>query len=153
MKDPRNLAIVALVAAAAFLLGSTARERHAHAQGYPGGTADSNGRMIAVTGTIGSGVSVLWLVDTVDRQLAVYQCRGGKSIELVAARKIEWDLKIEEFRDESIHSPEYLRKLYRRDRGGGSGGIKTPDEKQDDKEGKGPTESGSSAPKGEKEGD
>lgn len=112
MKDTRNLVIVALVALAAFLLGSTNRGGTALGQGYPGGTADGNRRMIAVTGTIGSGVSVLWLVDSESRHLAVYQCRGGKSIELVAARNIEWDQKIEQFHDESLHSPEKLRREY-----------------------------------------
>jgi hypothetical protein len=112
MKDPRNLLIVALVAAAAFLAGGQARRGEALGQGYPGGTADSNNRMIAVTGTIGSGVSVLWVIDTVDRQLAVYQCRGGKSVELVAARRIEWDLKIDQFHDESLYDPETLRQRY-----------------------------------------
>ena len=81
---------------------------------------DSNGEMIAVTGTTGSGVSVLWLIDTVERQIAIYQSRGGKTIELVAARKIEWDLKIEEFHDESLYSPEQLEKLFH----GKGGGIK-----------------------------
>jgi len=112
MKDPRNLLILGLLAAAAFLLGHSFRPDTARGQGYPGGTADSNGRMIAVTGTIGSGVSVLWVIDTVNGTMAVYQCRGGKSIALVAARKIEWDLKIEEFHDESLYSPKRLKKLF-----------------------------------------
>jgi hypothetical protein len=112
MKDPRNLVIVVLAAAAAFLAGGALRRGEALGQGYPGGTADSNNRMIAVTGTIGSGVSVLYVIDTVDRQMAVYQCRGGKSVELVAARRIEWDLKIDQFHDESLYSPDALRKRY-----------------------------------------
>ena len=112
MKDPRNLIILALVAAAAFLLGNSSRDNLAQAQGYPGGTADGNRDMIAVTGTIGSGVSVLWLVDTAQKQVVIYQCKGGKTIELVAARKIEWDLKIEEFHDESFYPPRTLRKRY-----------------------------------------
>ena len=112
MKDPRNLIIVALVAAGAFLAGGFARRGEALGQGYPGGATDSNNRMIAVTGTIGSGVSVLWVIDSVDRQLAVYQCRGGKSVELVAARRIEWDLKIDQFHDESLYDPESLRQRY-----------------------------------------
>ena len=120
MKDPRNLIIVALLVGGAFFLGRTA-----HGQGYPGGTADSNGSMVAVTGTPGSGVSVLWLIDTVERQIAVYQSRGGKTIELVAARKIEWDLKIEEFHDESLYSPEQLRKLFH----GQGSGLKPSEEK------------------------
>ncbi len=121
MKDPRNLAILGLVAVAAFLLGSGRGGSVALGQGYPGGTADSNGKMIAVTGTVGSGVSVLWIIDTEGRHLAVYRCRGGKTIELVAARNVKWDLQIEEFHDESRYSPaqlaDELRKLSRKGRG------------------------------------
>lgn len=121
MKDPRNLLIGGLLVVAAFLLGQAFRGDAALGQGYPGGTANSNNRMIAVTGTIGSGVSVLWLVDTADPHVAVYQCKGGKTIELVAARKIEWDLKIAGFHDESLLSPEDLRKQYY-----GSSGKESP---------------------------
>ena len=56
MKDPKNILILVLLAGAAFLLGHTIREDTAHGQGYPGGSTDSNGRMIAVTGTIPSRI-------------------------------------------------------------------------------------------------
>ena len=127
MKDPRNLVIGGLLGVAAFLAGHALRGETATGQGYPGGTADSNGRMIAVTGTIGSGVSVLWLIDTAEPHLAIYQCKGGKTVELVAARKIEWDLKIEEFRDESLYSPEDLRKMFYRNSAKGVPGVGTPE--------------------------
>lgn len=109
MKDPRSLLIVVLAAGLAFFAGRSFPGEEAAGQNAPGGTADSNGRMVAVTGSIGSGVSVLWLVDTVDRQLAVYHCKGGKSIELVAARQIEWDLRIKQYHDESTYSPDRLK--------------------------------------------
>ena len=51
MNDTKNLLIVGLVALAAFLIGSADREGAAVAQGYPGGTSDSNSHMVAVTGT------------------------------------------------------------------------------------------------------
>ena len=112
MKDPRNYLIMALVASMAFLIGQSSGDQQALGQSTPGGTADSNDSMIAVTGTIGSGVSVLWIVDTEQRQLACYRSKGGKSIELVAARNIEWDLKIAQFHDESLMRPDRLKKLY-----------------------------------------
>jgi hypothetical protein len=58
----------------------------------------------------------------------VYQCKGGKTVELVAARKIEWDLKIEEFRDESLYSPDDLRKMFFKNAGKGVTGVGTPGE-------------------------
>jgi hypothetical protein len=112
MKDPRNYLIIALVAAIAFVVGQSSGGREALGQSTPGGTADSNNVMIAVTGTIGSGVSVLWVIDSEQRQLACYRSKGGKTIELVAARNIEWDLKVAQFHDESLMRPDQLKKLY-----------------------------------------
>ena len=112
MKDPRNYLIIALVAVVAFVVGQSSGDQQALGQSTPGGTANSNNVMIAVTGTIGSGVSVLWIVDTEQRQLAVYRSKGGKTIELVAARNIEWDLKVDQFHDESLLRPDQLKKLY-----------------------------------------
>lgn len=125
MKDPKNILILVLLAGAAFLLGHTISQDTAHGQGYPGGSTDSNGRMIAVTGTIGSGVSVLYVIDTESGNLSVYQCKGGKSIALVAARNIEWDLKIQAFHDESLYSPIDLKKLvFDQDESGGAEGTR-----------------------------
>ncbi len=65
------------------------------------GTTDSNSEMIAVTGTYGGGASVLYVIDTKARQLAVYETRNGRSVRLIAARKIDYDLRIPQFHDES----------------------------------------------------
>ena len=68
-----------------------------------GGTADSNGRMIAVTGVDLTGSSVLYLVDTVTGQLCVYQASGGskssQGVRLLGARNISLDLKLDGFND------------------------------------------------------
>ncbi|MHC4924227.1 MAG: hypothetical protein ACYTG4_09140 [Planctomycetota bacterium] len=66
--------------------------------GGGGATSDSNGDMIAVTGTSSSGAAVLYLVDTRKQKLLVYQ-GTGKNIEFIAARNIEFDLKIDAYRD------------------------------------------------------
>ena len=68
-----------------------------------GGTADSNGSMIAVTGTDITGSSILYLVDTENKQLAIYQANGGSSstqgVRLVGARRISLDLELDGFND------------------------------------------------------
>lgn len=68
-----------------------------------GGTADSNGSMIAVTGMDITGQSVLYLIDTEQKQLAIYQANGGSSgtrgVQLVGARRIDLDLQLEGFND------------------------------------------------------
>ena len=70
-----------------------------------GGNADSNNTMIAVTGMDVTGQSVLYLVDTENRQLAVYQAAGGASstqgVKLVGARNITLDLKLYGFNDKT----------------------------------------------------
>jgi hypothetical protein len=78
------------------------------------GNANSNNTMIAVTGIDLTGSSVLFLVDTVNRQLAVYQAMGGsestQGIKLVAARRIDLDLQVLGLNDKSEYSYEELQK-------------------------------------------
>jgi hypothetical protein len=70
-----------------------------------GGTADSNGRMIAVTGVDVTGQSILYLVDTEGQQICVYQASGGSSstqgVKFVGARRIELDLLLDGFNDKT----------------------------------------------------
>jgi hypothetical protein len=79
-------------------------------------TADSNKNMIAVTGIDLTGSSVLYLIDTEKKQLAVYQANGGgeptQSLRLVGARRIDLDLQIEGFNDKSTYSYEELQKRF-----------------------------------------
>ena len=80
------------------------------------GTADSNGQMIAVTGVDVTGSSILYLVDTKARQLAVYQANGGSSstqgLRLVGARRIDLDLELQGYSDKSEYSYRDLQKQF-----------------------------------------
>jgi len=84
-----------------------------------GGNADSNGRMIAVTGVDVTGQSILYLVDTVGQQVCVYQASGGSSstqgIKFVGARRIDLDLLLDGFNDktESNNKPLAFKDLQR----------------------------------------
>lgn len=70
-----------------------------------GGTSDSNNTMIAVTGVDVTGQSILYLVDTVGKQICVYQANGGSSstqgVKFVGARRIELDLLLDGFNDKT----------------------------------------------------
>jgi hypothetical protein len=113
-------ACLALSVGCAFLLGlQWAGGSGARAEGpstpQPGGggggggaTADSDRHMVAVTGTTSSGSAVLYLVDTKLKRLAVYQATG-KNIELVAARNIEYDLKLDSYHDASADEVQVRR--------------------------------------------
>jgi hypothetical protein len=80
------------------------------------GNANSNNTMIAVTGIDLTGSAVLFLVDTVNRQMAVYQAMGGsestQGIKLIAARRIDLDLQLYGFNDKSEYSFEELQKKF-----------------------------------------
>jgi hypothetical protein len=79
-------------------------------------TSDSNAQMIAVTGIDLTGSSILYLVDTQNRQLAVYQANGGsdsmQGVKLIGARRIDLDLKLYGFNDKSEYSFEELEKRF-----------------------------------------
>lgn len=68
-------------------------------------TADSNDRMIAVTGVDMTGSSVLYLIDTKHMQLACYQATGGakstQNVKLIGARRIDLDLQVVGYNDDS----------------------------------------------------
>ena len=71
----------------------------------PSSTADSNGHMIAVTGTDVTGTSLLYLVDTEKMRLVIYQANGGsestQGIRFIGARRIDLDLELDGFNDKS----------------------------------------------------
>lgn len=95
----------------------TEEERLRELRSLPGyGTADSNHAMIAVTGLDLTGSSILFLVDTQNRQLAVYQANGGsdstQSVRLVGARRIDLDLQLYGFNDKSEFSFEDLERKF-----------------------------------------
>ncbi|MCA8950472.1 MAG: hypothetical protein KDE27_13285 [Planctomycetes bacterium] len=80
-----------------------------------GGSGSANG-FVAVTGSYGVGTSVLYVLDTQNRQLAVYEARGGSTeqrrLVLVGARKIDLDLQIESYNDRSEFDYPRLKDLF-----------------------------------------
>ena len=76
-------------------------------------TADSNNRMIAVTGTDITGGSILYLVDTINNRLAVYQAQGGaegsRGLNFIGARRIDMDLQLDAWNDKSDWTYKKLR--------------------------------------------
>lgn len=91
------------------------------------GTSAMNNRAIALAGSIGSGESVVYYFDTELQRLLVYQYRGGdprserSGLRLVAARHIDYDLKLEGYRDLSERSRDELRDDYEKMARGRSG--------------------------------
>lgn len=104
------LAVLA-VAGVAVLFNSRATAQGGNSTG---GGGDASRDLIAVTGTYGSGASVLYIIDAKTRHLAVYKTDNGRKLELVAARDIRYDLALEDFNDisEAGYSPRDLRKGY-----------------------------------------
>lgn len=122
MRAVERLVLLILVGVVGFLVGRGDRPLLADA------TANGNGRMVAVTGPYQNGVSLLYVVDTVSRQLAVYEARGGSRssgrIVLVAARRIDLDLTLEGYHDDSEYSYFDLASTFRKH--GLNDAIQTP---------------------------
>jgi len=80
------------------------------------GASSANNGFIAVTGSYGVGTSVLYLIDTNNQQLAVYEARGGSAgnrrVVLVGARRIDLDLQLPSYNDRSEYEYGDLRKLF-----------------------------------------
>lgn len=79
-------------------------------------TADSNNRMIAVTGVDITGASILYLVDTINYRLCIYQANGGapstQGIKFVGARRIDLDMQLDGLNDKSDYPYKKLRALF-----------------------------------------
>ncbi len=134
MRDPKLLVIATLALGCAFLAGEVlgrgapAEAQQAPPSNYGAGTVAWNGRFIAATGSVGSGMSVLWLVDTQEKRVLVYGTNSlGKDVELRAARNFTWDVKVDGYHDESQFKPEDLKRLAEQQRGeAGETGPKEP---------------------------
>jgi hypothetical protein len=75
-------------------------------------TAMSATNMVAVTGRVGSDYSVLYVIDTDKRQLAVYSAFGGRRIRFIGARRIKYDFELIEYNDATPRRYA-VRELYR----------------------------------------
>ena len=78
--------------------------------------SNSNNRFIAVTAPIGSGESVLYLIDSKTEQLVVYRFGRNRGLMFLAGRKIQYDLKISGYRDVSEFSHLEMKELYGKQR-------------------------------------
>lgn len=96
-----------------------------------GGQGAAANGFLAVSGSYGVGTSVLYLIDTVNRQLAVYEARGGSAeqrrVVLVGARRIDLDLQLRGYNDRSEYQYGDLEELFqKRDRKGESSVVAPP---------------------------
>ena len=60
-------------------------------------TADSGGGWIAASASVSNTTQAVFLFDTQDKHLLVYEATGGTKLRLVASRKCEYDLKMIDF--------------------------------------------------------
>ncbi len=78
--------------------------------------SDSNGRMIAVSAIDVTGNNILYLIDTINPHIAIYQANGGtkgtQGIKLVAARDCSLDLQLESLNDKSEFQYEDLYRSF-----------------------------------------
>ncbi|HMS17354.1 MAG TPA: hypothetical protein PKA37_10975 [Planctomycetota bacterium] len=104
--DARNLVIMLLLG----LLGVAVGASWQQARSTPsGGGGDSSRDLIAVTGHYSTGSTALYVLDTRTYHMAVYRVENGKALELIAARDISFDLKLESYGDQSPPSLQPAR--------------------------------------------
>ncbi|MCP5042975.1 MAG: hypothetical protein GY944_18275 [bacterium] len=89
-----------------------------------GGTSDSNNRAIAISASIGGGESAVYYFDTASQRLLVYQYRGlvngnrplrpgdKGGLRLLAARHMDFDLRLEGYRDLSERTRNELKQRW-----------------------------------------
>ncbi len=89
-----------------------------------GGTGDSNNRAIALAASIGGGESAVYYFDTVSKRLLVYQYRGlvngnrplrpgdKGGLRLLAARHMDFDLRLQGYRDLSERTRNELKQRW-----------------------------------------
>jgi hypothetical protein len=77
--------------------------------------SDSNNRFVAVTCPIGSGESVLFLLDSESEQLAVYRYERREGLEFLAGRKIDYDLRITGYQDVSRYTRDEMKAQFDRE--------------------------------------
>jgi hypothetical protein len=90
-----------------------------------GGTSDSNNTAIALSASIGGGESVVYYFDTVNQRVLVYQYKGRLAtsdrplraqdkggLRLLAARHMDFDLRLEGYRDLSERTRSQLQSAY-----------------------------------------
>lgn len=77
-------------------------------------TGGFNNRAIALTAPVGNGEHAVYYFDTEHARLLVYQFRAGDrgGVRLMAARHIDYDLKLEAYRDLSERSRDELKADY-----------------------------------------
>lgn len=84
--------------------------------GEGSGAASAANGLIAVTGSYGVGTSVLYVIDTTTKQLAVYEARGGSpdaaKLFLVGARRIDLDLQLQGYNDLSEYDYDRLQRKF-----------------------------------------
>ncbi|MCC7138169.1 MAG: hypothetical protein IT460_07040 [Planctomycetes bacterium] len=86
-------------------------------RGQPSSTTNTGGfnnRAIALTAPVGNGEHAVYYFDTELQRLLVYQFRAGDrgGVRLMAARHIDYDLKLESYRDLSERSRDELKADY-----------------------------------------
>ncbi len=74
--------------------------------------SNSNNRFVAITSPVGSGESVLFVLDSKHEQLLCYRFLRNKGLSFLAARKIDYDLKINEWNDQSRFTRDEMKRLY-----------------------------------------
>ncbi len=126
---------LSLVAAAFCLLAGFALARYERPAGRPEGAPGEGSGGLIVSSSFGATSAILFVVDPVSRSLAAYEALPGEKggVRLLGARKIEHDLELAKYKDQSEYSYFDLRDRKAAVERGGAPGSKS-ETKEADKE-------------------
>ncbi len=99
MSDKIYTAMVCSLIAVISVLGVLLFQTVSHQGSAYAETAMASPNMLAVTGRVGSGTSVLYVIDTAKKSLAVYSAQGANRVRFVGARRIKYDFELVSFND------------------------------------------------------
>lgn len=109
-----RLAVLCFGLGIVFALGLLVAHQHMVPQAYAQDTGVAGGGWQGIGTQVWKkkGNGCLWIFDADNRQLACYQCKTGRSINLVGVRKVTWDLELLSARDQSELTPQEMKDLW-----------------------------------------
>ncbi len=99
MSDKLYFILICSLVAVVSVLGVLLIQTVSHRGSAMAETAMGSPGMLAVTGRVGSGTSVLYVIDTANKSLAVYSAQGANRVRFVGARRIKYDFELRSYND------------------------------------------------------
>lgn len=110
-------ALWTLAAVLAVLAGALLMELGTTPSLAQSGSAGNGGRVLVVAGLVAPDAYGLYVLDTVQNTMAIYQWQPGlKQLKLLAARNYLYDLQLEDYNNDPKTTPGEIRRMVEQQR-------------------------------------